>query len=121
MFKRLALTILLLWVGSHAASQGLVGAVRWSTCVNLTEVMESPVLCNVTGFLESKDGIGFLGQVTPRLGPPSKNWQVRTYTTRFSREIGPLGTIQQVGVTTGRESGDWFVRLETDVIIEFTW
>lgn len=104
-----------------AAGQGVVGAVRWSTCVDLTDVMESPVLCNVTGFMESPSGLGVLLQVTPRLGLPTENWQLRTYTTRFSREIGALGTIQQVGVTTGRESGVWFARFETDIIVEFSW
>lgn len=105
----------------RAAGQDLVGAVRWSTCVDLTEVMSSPVLCNVTGFVESTDGLGFLTQVTPRYGAPAENWQARVYTTRLQRDLGAFGTIQQVGLTTGREHGDWFARLETDVIIDFVW
>ena len=104
-----------------AAGQDLVGAVRWSTCVNLTEVTQSPILCNVTGFVESTDGLGFLAQVTPRYGFPNGNWQARVYTTRLQRDLGAFGTIQQVGFTTGREQGDWFARLETDIIVEFFW
>jgi len=113
--------VMMLALQRPVAGQDLVGAVRWSTCVNLTELAESPVLCNVTGFVESTDGLGFLAQVTPRYGFPAGNWQARVYTTRFQRDLGPLGTIQQVGFTTGRENGNWFARLETDVIIEFAW
>jgi len=113
--------MMMLALQPRAAGQDLVGAVRLSTCVDLTAVTDSSVLCNVTGFVESTDGLGFLAQVTPRYGFPAGNWQARVYTTRLQRDLGAFGTIQQVGFTTGREHGDWFARLETDIILEFAW
>jgi len=106
-------------LGGFTYAQNVIGAVRVTQCINMIP-FTAEVLCNVTGYAETQE-FGVFLQVTPRYGPALENFQTRIYTNNLSWEFLDFARVQQTGVTVGRELGDWFIRVETDVIIEFSF
>lgn len=101
----------------------VIGAVRLTNCVGFqtgNTILDTPILCNVSGFAQA-NGFGVFAQVTPRYGPAWENWQFRGYRTDLNWDVGAAFRVEQVGLTVGRELGNYFVRFETDILIEFSF
>ena len=96
------------------------GAVRITNCAGFgSGNVDLTLVCNVSAFAEHVDGVGVFAQVSPRYGPFYENWQARIYSNKLSWDLGVAARIQQVGVTTGLELGEFFIRVESDVLLEF--
>lgn len=111
------LIVLALLLASAAWGQGLFAA-RISMCGGLEGGhFQPPSFCGLNATVEDS-GYGVFVQTLPRFGPFWDNWEVYGY-----RPEGYLGGLVTTwpGVAVGREEGEWFVRLQADVIFVVRW
>lgn len=78
---------------------------------------QPPSFCGLNATLET-GGYGVFVQTLPRFGPFWDNWEVYGY-----RPVSYLGGLvtSWPGLAVGREEGEWFVRLNADVILVIRW
>jgi hypothetical protein len=97
-------------------------AARLTTCIGIEAgSVDLSTVCNVSAVLELSEGVGFFVQVSPRFGPFYENFQVRVYRPSLVLSILGLDMFVEPGVTTGFELGEWFIRLESDFLIQVPW